>query len=135
MANPNLIRWLPAVAGVLRLVVSAADATFPKPAKDVKPAAGKQTAVLVGGCFWCRGAVVEIMGRVENVISGYSGRTKETAKCDIIPTGRTAHGETILITGDPTTTSYGREFSEPLCRRRSRLESGKAEEDVSRLRR
>jgi len=107
MATPRLVRWLPALAGVLLSLGSASSATFPEPAKDVKPATGKQTAVLAGGCFWCTEAVFEIMDGVEDVISGYSGGTKETAKYDIVSTGRTAHAEAILITYDPTKTSYG----------------------------
>lgn len=82
-------------------------AAFPDPAVDVKPAAGKQTAVLAGGCFWCMEAVFKIMEGVDEVISGYSGGAKETAKYDIVSTGRTGHAESILITYDPAKTSYG----------------------------
>jgi peptide-methionine (S)-S-oxide reductase len=88
-------------------VTSGAAAGFPDPLTDVSPASGKQTAVLAGGCFWCTEAVFEIMEGVEDVISGYSGGTKETAKYDIVSTGRTAHAEAILITFDPSKTSYG----------------------------
>ena len=82
-------------------------AAFPEPAVDVKPGAGKQSAVLAGGCFWCTEAVFEIMDGVDDVISGYSGDTKETAKYDIVSTGRTKHAEAILIEFDPKVTSYG----------------------------
>lgn len=85
----------------------ATGGTFPEPAVDVNPASGSQTAVFAGGCFWCPEAVFEIMDGVEDVISGYAGGTKETAKYDIVSTGRTAHAESILITYDPTKTSYG----------------------------
>jgi len=85
----------------------ASRAAFPDPAIDVKPAAGKQTAVLAGGCFWCLEAVFKIVDGVEDVISGYSGGTKETAKYDIVSTGRTGHAEAVLITYDPGKTSYG----------------------------
>ena len=87
------------------LVIYAA--SFPEPAVDVKPRTGKQTAVFAGGCFWCTEAVFEIMEGVDNVVSGYSGDTKETAKYDIVSTGRTRHAEAILITFDPAKTSYG----------------------------
>ncbi|MCC6860003.1 MAG: peptide-methionine (S)-S-oxide reductase MsrA [Bryobacterales bacterium] len=80
---------------------------FPDPAIDVKPATGRQTAVLAGGCFWCTEAVFEIMEGVEDVVSGYAGGTKETARYDIVSTGRTGHAEAILITYDPAKTSYG----------------------------
>jgi len=87
--------------------MTAERAGFPEPAVDVKPASGKQTAVLAGGCFWCTEAVFEIMEGVDDVISGYAGGTKETAKYDIVSTGRTGHAEAVLITYDPAKTSYG----------------------------
>jgi peptide-methionine (S)-S-oxide reductase len=80
---------------------------FPDPAVDVKPASGKQIAVLAGGCFWCTEAVFEVLEGVEEVISGYSGGAQETAKYDLVSTGRTGHAEAILITYDPAKTSYG----------------------------
>ena len=80
---------------------------FPDPTVDVKPAAGKQTAVFAGGCFWCTEAVFELIDGVDDVISGYAGGTKETAKYDIVSTGRTGHAEAVLITYDPAKTSYG----------------------------
>ncbi len=84
-------------------------AEFPDPVLDAKLAAskGKATAVLAGGCFWCTEAVFEIMEGVEDVISGYSGGTKETAKYDVVSSGRTAHAEAILITYDPAKVTYG----------------------------
>jgi peptide-methionine (S)-S-oxide reductase len=85
--------------------VRAAD--FPDPAIDVKASSGPQTAVLAGGCFWCTEAVYEIIEGVSDVISGYTGDTKETAKYDIVSTGRTKHAEAVLITHDPKVMSYG----------------------------
>jgi peptide-methionine (S)-S-oxide reductase len=104
-------RWLPALAGAFLMLagnaMSASKGPFPEPAIDVKLATGKQTAVLAGGCFWCTEAVFELIDGVDDVISGYSGGTKETAKYDLVSTGRTGHAESILITFDPTKTSYG----------------------------
>jgi peptide-methionine (S)-S-oxide reductase len=88
-------------------VTPAEKGSFPDPAVDVKAATGKQTAVLAGGCFWCTEAVFELVDGVNDVISGYSGGTKETAKYDIVSTGRTGHAEAIFITYDPAKTSYG----------------------------
>ncbi len=84
-------------------------AEFPDPAVDAKLTAkpGKATAVLAGGCFWCVEAVFEIIDGVDDVISGYSGGTKETAKYDVVSTGRTAHAEAVLITYDPSKITYG----------------------------
>ena len=80
---------------------------FPEPATDLQGGPGKRTAVLAGGCFWCTEAVFEIMEGVDDVISGYAGGTEETATYDAVSTGRTKHAEAILITYDPTKTSYG----------------------------
>lgn len=82
-------------------------AEFPDPKIDSKPLQGKQTVVLAGGCFWCTEAVFEIMEGVDSVISGYAGGTKDTAKYDLVSTGRTGHAESILLTYDPSKTSYG----------------------------
>ncbi|HEY3443761.1 MAG TPA: peptide-methionine (S)-S-oxide reductase MsrA [Paludibaculum sp.] len=110
-ANNPLLRRLPAFVFALFAgggALMAADThAFPDPAVDVKPAAGKQTAVFAGGCFWCTEAVFEIVDGVDDVISGYAGGTKETAKYDIVSTGRTGHAEAVLITYDPAKTSYG----------------------------
>ena len=105
-----MFRWRPVISILLvsmGCALYAADAAFPDPVIDVKAASGTQTAVLAGGCFWCTEAVFEIMEGVEDVISGYSGSTKETAKYDIVSTGRTGHAEAVLITCDPAKTSYG----------------------------
>jgi len=99
--------WIQAITGLSLLVVSAFGASFPEPAIDAKPSTSKQTAVLAGGCFWCTEAVFEIIDGVEDVISGYSGDTKETAKYDVVSTGRTRHAEAVLITYDPAKISYG----------------------------
>src|SRR6476619_7623424 len=100
--------FLASIGLLLSLAVGAAYAAdFPDPAIDVKAASGRQTVVLAGGCFWCTEAVFEIIEGVEDVISGYAGGTKETARYDIVSTGRTGHAEAVLITHDPKRMSYG----------------------------
>jgi peptide-methionine (S)-S-oxide reductase len=89
------------------IAMPADQGAFPDPAVDVQPTPGKQTAVLAGGCFWCTEAVFEVVEGVDDVISGYAGGTQETAKYDIVSTGRTGHAEAVLITYDPAKTSYG----------------------------
>lgn len=101
MLARNIFLGLMAFAGV------GLAAEIPDPALDVKPAKGKQTAVLAGGCFWCVEAVFEIIEGVDDAISGYAGGTKETAKYDIVSTGRTGHAEAVLLTFDPEKISYG----------------------------
>jgi peptide-methionine (S)-S-oxide reductase len=84
-----------------------AAAEFPDPAVDLKPATTKETLVLAGGCFWCTEAVFEIIDGVDDVVSGYAGGTRETARYDIVSSGRTSHAESIFITYNPQKISYG----------------------------
>jgi peptide-methionine (S)-S-oxide reductase len=108
MAKSSIFRPAPALGLWACLMGSAAAAAeFPDPALDVKPASGKQTAVLAGGCFWCVEAVFEMVEGVTSAISGYTGGTRETAQYDIVSTGRTDHAEAVLITFDPAKISYG----------------------------
>lgn len=111
MANNPIFNRLPILAFALLAcgcnAMPADNGAFPEPGVDVKVATGKQTAVFAGGCFWCTEAVFEVMEGVDDVISGYSGGTKETAKYDVVSTGRTSHAEAVLITYDPAKTSYG----------------------------
>src|SRR5437867_9597206 len=87
----------------------AAVATLPDPAIDTDRSAakGKQTAVVAGGCFWCTEAVFEQLNGVDKVISGYAGGDAATAHYEIVSAGRTTHAESIEITFDPATISYG----------------------------
>jgi peptide-methionine (S)-S-oxide reductase len=84
-------------------------AEFPDPIVDNKsPAgAGKQTAVLAGGCFWCVEAVFQQIEGVEKVVSGYSGGDAASAHYAIVSTGRTGHAESVQVTYDPRKISYG----------------------------
>jgi peptide-methionine (S)-S-oxide reductase len=83
---------------------------FPDPAKDIKvdaPAA-RQTAVLAGGCFWGVEAVFEHLNGVLDVVSGYAGGSERTAHYTVVGTGTTGHAESVQITYDPATITYGR---------------------------
>jgi peptide-methionine (S)-S-oxide reductase len=96
-------------AGGLLLCASmlwAAD--FPNPIVDNKDAsAGKQTAVLSGGCFWCVEVVYQQIAGVEKVVSGYSGGDASTAHYDMVSTGTTGHAESVQVTYDSRKVSYG----------------------------
>jgi peptide-methionine (S)-S-oxide reductase len=83
---------------------------FPDPKEDLKidPKAGEQKVVLAGGCFWCTEGVFEKMPGVTNVVSGYSGGSKENANYEAVCNGDTGHAEAIQITYDPAKTSYGK---------------------------
>jgi peptide-methionine (S)-S-oxide reductase len=87
--------------------VTEAGAPFPDAAIDLPAASGKQTAVFAGGCFWCTEAVFEQLEGVEKVISGYAGGDANTAKYEIVGSGRTKHAEAIEITYDPSKITYG----------------------------
>lgn len=84
--------------------------TFPSPNEDLKlsAAAGPQTIVLAGGCFWCTEAVYQNVPGVLGVVSGYAGGTMETANYEAVCTGSTNHAEAIEITYDPAVTSLGK---------------------------
>lgn len=88
------------------LAVAAGE--FPEPAVDVKATPGKlQKAVFAGGCFWCTEAVFEMIEGVTDVVSGYSGGSKETATYEQVGSGRTGHAEAVEITFDSTKVTYG----------------------------
>ncbi len=86
---------------------AAASKALPAPAIDVPAAAGLQTAVLAGGCFWGMEGVFEHVKGVKNVMSGYSGGAANTATYDQVSTERTGHAESVRITYDPRQISYG----------------------------
>jgi peptide-methionine (S)-S-oxide reductase len=72
----------------------------------VRAAAGQQTAVLSGGCFWGVDAVFKHVNGVTNVTSGYSGGDASTATYEQVSTGTTGHAESVRITFDPAKVSY-----------------------------
>jgi peptide-methionine (S)-S-oxide reductase len=83
---------------------------FPDPQHDAPLAAkpGRSLAVLAGGCFWCVEAVYRELDGVLEVVSGYSGGSRETADYRSVCTGRTEHAEVIQIAYDPARTSFGK---------------------------
>jgi peptide-methionine (S)-S-oxide reductase len=83
---------------------------IPAPALDVPApgAAGSQTVVLAGGCFWGVQGVFEHTKGVTRAVSGYSGGKKETAHYEMVGTERTGHAESVQVTYDPKQISYGK---------------------------
>jgi len=81
---------------------------IPTPAADAVPAGGLQTAVLAGGCFWGVQAVYQHTKGVTKAVSGYAGGQKETARYEMVGTGRTGHAESVSITFDPQQISFGK---------------------------
>ena len=82
---------------------------LPAPTVDTPKttAAGEQTAVLAGGCFWGIEAVFEHVKGVQKVVAGYSGGIANTAYYDQVSIGNTRHAESVRVQFDPTKVSYG----------------------------
>ncbi len=84
-------------------------ASLPKPAVDetMASAAGQETAVIAGGCFWGIQAVFQHVKGVISATSGYSGGSSSTAEYEIVSTGTTNHAESVKIVYDPSQVTYG----------------------------
>lgn len=102
---------LTAAAGLVAALAlaSASPSAFPDPAKDshVSGSVPPQTAVLAGGCFWGVEAVFEQVKGVSDVVSGFAGGNQFTAHYSVVSTGATGHAESVKITFDPATITYG----------------------------
>jgi peptide-methionine (S)-S-oxide reductase len=83
--------------------------SIPAPLLD-EPAGQTQSevAVLAGGCFWGVQGVFQHVTGVTQAVSGYAGGTQATAEYETVSTGTTGHAESVQITFDPRTVSYGR---------------------------
>ena len=82
--------------------------TVPAPLLD-EPSGQRQSevAVLAGGCFWGVQGVFQHVTGVTQAVSGYAGGSQETAEYETVSTGTTGHAESVQITFDPQTISYG----------------------------
>ena len=97
-------------AAMLALFVPSRAATpLPDPRIDAPLATAKatQTAVFAGGCFWGVEAVFEHVKGVTEVVSGYSGGSADTAKYDAVSSGGSGHAESVRVSYDPSSISYG----------------------------
>ena len=84
--------------------------TLPDPMLDqpVATAAGEQTIVFAGGCFWGVQAVFQHVKGVVSATSGYAGgvdRNKVTY--DDVSSGNTGHAEVVQVVFDPAKVSLG----------------------------
>lgn len=98
------------LVGALALGCAAQAApVFPDPTIKGEPAgaAGLQTAVLAGGCFWGVEAVFEALKGVEEVVSGYAGGEASTARYEVVGNGTTGHAESVRILYNPAVISFG----------------------------
>ncbi len=95
-------------AGVARAAEPAVVIPAPKIDAAAPSAAGLQTIVLAGGCFWGVQAVFQHTTGVTAAVSGYAGGDKQTAHYEMVGTGRTGHAESVQVTFDPRQISYGK---------------------------
>ena len=65
-----------------------------------------ETAIFAGGCFWCMESPFEKINGVKEVISGYTGGSKENPTYEEVSSGTTGHLEAIQIIYDPQKVSY-----------------------------
>ncbi|MCW5648551.1 MAG: peptide-methionine (S)-S-oxide reductase MsrA [Ramlibacter sp.] len=88
----------------------------PEPAVQLPPAAvdpvadgaaGPQTLVLAGGCFWGVQAVFQHTRGVLGAVSGYAGGPRESATYEQVSGGLSGHAEAVQITYDPRQVSLG----------------------------
>ncbi|HVB34693.1 MAG TPA: peptide-methionine (S)-S-oxide reductase MsrA [Patescibacteria group bacterium] len=70
-------------------------------------AAGSETAVFAGGCFWGIQAVFQRVKGVIETAAGYSGGTEETATYEMVITETTGHAESVEVVFDPSRITYG----------------------------
>ena len=87
-------------------------AVLPDPARDVaatatNAAAGQQTAVFAGGCFWGVEAVFKHVKGVVSSTSGYTGGAAKTANYETVSEGQSGHAESVKVVFDPSKISYG----------------------------
>lgn len=82
---------------------------LPVPAVDAPRAssAGRETAVLSGGCFWGVQAVFQHVKGVISATSGYSGGSEKNAQYEVVSTGETGHAESVQVVYDPSQITYG----------------------------
>lgn len=82
---------------------------IPSPLIDQpKDLTGLQKAIFAGGCFWGVQGVFEHVQGVKKVYSGYAGGERNTARYEMVGSGKTGHAESVEVTYDPSQISYGK---------------------------
>jgi peptide-methionine (S)-S-oxide reductase len=104
----SLLLSLLGVIGQVSVQAAEVPTVIPAPTFDAPASNVLQTAVLAGGCFWGVQAVFQHVKGVTQVLSGYSGGTKEMAQYEIVSSGQTGHAESVQIKFDPRQVSYGK---------------------------
>lgn len=65
-----------------------------------------EKTILAGGCFWCMEPPFEKIDGVKEVISGYTGGSKQNPTYEQVSSGTTGHLEAVEIIYDPRKVSY-----------------------------
>jgi peptide-methionine (S)-S-oxide reductase len=91
--------WTPTVPG-------AEPAAMAPESAPVGVAAGVDTAVFAGGCFWGVEAVFDHLAGVSSAVSGYAGGKLATPTYEEVSTGTTGHAESVMVVYDPGQISY-----------------------------
>ena len=65
-----------------------------------------EKATFAGGCFWCMEPPFEKLDGVMDVVSGYTGGTKNKPTYEEVTSGKTGHLESVQILYDPAKISY-----------------------------
>lgn len=63
-------------------------------------------ATLAGGCFWCLEAVYTRINGISNIKPGYIKGSKDTAKYELVCSGKTDHVEAVQFDFDEDVISY-----------------------------
>src|SRR5579862_7684858 len=86
-----------------------ANPPIPAPFVDapLAKAAGKETAVFAGGCFWGVQSVFQRVKGVLHTTAGYSGGSAKTATYQQVITETTGHAESVEVVFDPSRITYG----------------------------
>jgi len=65
-----------------------------------------EIATFAGGCFWCMESAFQETAGVYEVISGYTGGTKDNPTYEEVSSGKTGHLESIQVYYDPSKLNY-----------------------------
>lgn len=95
-------RLIGAAALVAGLVVASPSAGN---AREATAAAGSETIVFAGGCFWGIESVFDHTKGVVSAVSGYAGGWTASPTYEQVSTGRTGYAESVQVTFDPSQVS------------------------------
>jgi len=102
-----------AAAAAIGFVLLASQSHRADAATNVPPAAltepgngNREVAVLAGGCFWGVEAVYEHVKGVQDVTSGFAGKSARPATYSDVSSGTTGFAESVRIVFDPKVVSY-----------------------------